>query len=178
MKEKMEHLYQKVNSKAFLKGKGTANEVLYYIYDYNPSEELEIRQSINYILKKSETKIININLLELLVRYFENEGIEALAEYEMTEGTYGLIKDIITPIIEDGSFIDLLKREIDDYEAVFITGVGSSFQFIRLHEIFSKLGDEKISVPIIGFYPGEYTMETLKLFGIFESQNYYRAFKL
>ncbi|MBC2579373.1 BREX protein BrxB domain-containing protein [Clostridium sp. DJ247] len=174
----MKELYNFIHSDRFLKSDGLANEVPYYIYDYNPKEELIMREKIELIIAKSKVKIININLLVLILEYFEDEGQEALFECEEYDGTKLFIRDVISPIIEDGSLMELLVSKIEGYDVLFITGVGSVFQFIGLHEVFSKLGDKKVSIPVIGFYPGTYTMETLSLFNIFESKNYYRAFKI
>lgn len=174
----MKELYDFVHNERFLKNEGLGNEVPYYIYDYNPKDELVMREKIALMIKKSKVSIININLFEIILEIFEEEGIEVLFEYEQEDGTKEFIKEVIDPSVEDGTLIEFINEKIRGYDVIFITGVGSVFQFIGLHEVLSKLGDKRIETPIIGFYPGVYTTETLRLFDLFESKNFYRAFKL
>lgn len=174
----MKELFDFINNDGFLKSKGSGNEVPYYIYDYNPKEEILMREKIEWVIKKSTIKIININLLEAVLELFKDEGMEALFEYEEDNGIKDLLKEVILPVVDEGQLIDLISRKIKGYDVVFITGVGSVFQFLRLHEVFDRLGRIKIDIPVVGFYPGTYTTETLQLFNLYESKNYYRAFKL
>lgn len=174
----MKDLFDFINNDGFLKSKGSGNEVPYYIYDYNPKDELLMREKIEWIIKKSTVKIVDVNLFEVMLELFKDDGVENLFEYEEEEGIKSLLKEVIVPVIDEGQLIDLISKKIQGYDVVFITGVGSAFQFIRLHEVFDRLGKIKINIPVIGFYPGTYTMETLHLFNIYESKNYYRAFKL
>lgn len=174
----MKELFDFINNDGFLKSKGSGNEVPYYIYDYNPKEELLMREKIEWIIKKSTINIVNINLLEVMLELFKEDGIEALYEYEEEEGIKALLKEVIVPVVDEGQLIDLISKKIQGFDVVLITGVGSVFQFLRLHEVFDRLGKIKLDIPIIGFYPGSYTTETLHLFNIYESKNYYRAFKL
>lgn len=180
----MNDLFDFINNEGFLKSKGSGNEVPYYIYDYNPKDELLMREKIEWIIKKANINIVNINLLEVMLELFKDDGMETLFEYEEAEDLDGLLNEVILPVIDnnkdnaESELINIIIKKIQDYDVIFITGVGSGFQFIRLHQILQKLSDRKIDMPIIGFYPGTYTMETLNLFNIFESKNYYRAFKL
>ena len=185
----MKELFDFINNEGFLKSKGSGNEVPYYIYDYNPKEELVMREKIEWIIKKATIKIVNINLFEVMLELFKDDGMETLFEYEEDEGLNAFLNEVILPVIneniengdnpeEDNPFIDLIIEKIQGNDVIFITGVGSAFQFMRLHQVLQKLSDKKMDMPIIGFYPGTYTMETLNLFNIYESKNFYRAFKL
>lgn len=185
----MKELFDFINNEGFLKSKGSGNEVPYYIYDYNPKEELVMREKIEWIIKKATIKIVNINLFEVMLELFKDDGMETLFEYEEEEGLNAFLNEVILPVIneniengdnpeEDNPFIDLIIEKIQGNDVIFITGVGSAFQFMRLHQVLQKLSDKKMDMPIIGFYPGTYTMETLNLFNIYESKNFYRAFKL
>lgn len=174
----MKDLFDFINNEEFLKSKGSGNEVLYYIYDYNPKEELLMREKVEWIIKKATIKIVNINLFEVMLELFKDDGMESLFEYEEEEGLNALLHEVILPVIDENKLIDSIIEKIQSNDVIFITGVGSAFQFIRLHQVLQKLADKKIDMPIIGFYPGTYTMETLNLFNIYESKNFYRAFKL
>ena len=174
----MDELYDFIHSDKFLQGIGLANEMPYYIFDYNPKEELRMRKEIEFIIEKSKLKILKIDLFQITFELFKDENMEELFEFEKSNGTRAFIKDMISPVIEEGSLIDLIVSKAEGFDILFITGVGNVFQFLRLHEIFAKLGNKYIKMPVVGFYPGTYTTEVLSLFNIFESKNYYRAFKI
>ena len=61
---------------------------------------------------------------------------------------------------------------------IFLTGVGKSHPIIASHNILNNLHQVLDSVPVVMFYPGEYSGQDLKLFGTMDSHNYYRAFRL
>jgi len=49
---------------------------------------------------------------------------------------------------------------------------------MRSHNILNNLQHVFDDVPVVMFYPGEYTGQSLTLFGRFFDDNYYRAFNL
>src|SRR5699024_1945620 len=76
-------------------------------------------------------------------------------------------------------FLDRIKNEIDDHNVIFITGVGQIYPFVRTHNILNNLQDIlEDKMPVILFYPGQYSEQDLQLFNKLESENYYRAFRL
>ena len=52
MKDRLKELIKKVNSDEFFNNRGLANEVPFYIFDYNPKYELEIRDFVKNKLKR------------------------------------------------------------------------------------------------------------------------------
>ena len=75
---------------------------------------------------------------------------------------------IISKILQE----DLTNR------VIFLTGVGKCHPIIASHNILNNLHQVLDSVPVVMFYPGEYSGQDLKLFGTMDSRNYYRAFRL
>ena len=71
----------------------------------------------------------------------------------------------------------------DDHQpgdVVFITGVGEIYPVMRLHGLFETLQQSGTfhDVPVVAFYPGHYTGQSLSLFSKLDDGNYYRAFDL
>ena len=71
----------------------------------------------------------------------------------------------------------------EEFDVLFITGVGEVFPFIRSHNILNNLQKEAKQKPTLMFFPGEYkhSLETgaaLVLFGRLEDDKYYRAFNI
>ncbi len=71
----------------------------------------------------------------------------------------------------------ILQEDLTD-SVVFLTGVGKCHPIIASHNILNNLHQVLDSVPVVMFYPGEYSGQDLKLFGTMDSRNYYRAFQL
>ncbi len=64
--------------------------------------------------------------------------------------------------------------------AVLLTGVGEVYPVLRLHGLFETLQQRGCfqNIPVVAFYPGVYTGQSLSLFGHMADGNYYRAFDL
>ena len=46
--ERLNQIEKKISDQSFLHNKGLGNEVGYYIFDYDPREELHVRNHIQY----------------------------------------------------------------------------------------------------------------------------------
>ena len=71
----------------------------------------------------------------------------------------------------------IMQTDLTD-SIVFLTGVGKCHPIIASHNILNNLHQVLDTVPVLMFYPGEYSGQDLKLFGTMDTHNYYRAFKL
>ena len=63
---------------------------------------------------------------------------------------------------------------------VLLTGVGEVYPVLRLHGLFETLQQRGCfqNIPVVAFYPGVYTGQSLSLFNSLKDGNYYRAFDL
>jgi hypothetical protein len=61
---------------------------------------------------------------------------------------------------------------------LLLSGLGNAWPLVRGHELLSALQGVMGNTPLILFYPGSYSGRDLHPFGMIESRNYYRAFKL
>ena len=69
-----------MNSDEFFNNRGLANEVPFYIFDYNPKYELEIRDFVKNSLlinleNNTRLKAVEIDLFELLLESMKNDNI-------------------------------------------------------------------------------------------------------
>lgn len=166
----------------FLKNKGLGNEVGYYIFDYPPTEELRVRERIDY-LKKGMPNIIEYDLYELSISLLESKNyLQKTFELEEQKGTEdvckGLSKFLRLTNQDNNLILNHIVENTPDNSIVFITGVGKVFPFIRSHIVLNNLHQKLYKVPVVMFFPGEYTGQKLRLFNTIIDDNYYRAFKL
>ncbi len=184
IRERLDLIIPKIRESKFLEGRGLGNEISFYIFDYNPKDELLIREYVKRIKKEfekadSKVKIIEFDLYELILDLTKEMGIfDDIFEMELNEGKDAL-HSALGEFCEDPSiFINKMKEESESYDIIFITGVGKIFPFLRSHTLLNNLMGQINRKPLIMFYPGVYNELALKLFGKLEDNNYYRAFRL
>lgn len=189
--EKINLIENKINSQDFLKNRGLANEVGYYIFDYPPKYELYIREQLkSIILRVNSTdrgyKIIEIDLFELLISILKNEGyLEDFFTLEQEEGFVTLAEAMVETLgLDETSDLNLMVTKIvetvrdNGKSVIFLTGIGKCYPIIRSHNILNNLHQVMDASPVVLFFPGQFSGQDLKLFNTLESHNYYRAFPL
>lgn len=182
LKNRFEELETKLKQEKFLKGRGTGNDLSFYVFDYNPKDEINVRHKINNVVKKfnklDENKIKVFDLYKMFIEFLKEQDIfDQIKEMEVDEGKEYTF-NAITPFISEEMYINKIANEFKDYEIIFITGVGKVYPFMRSHYILNKLHAVINKKPLVMFYPGQYTGQDLKLFNRFMDDNYYRAFPI
>jgi hypothetical protein len=165
---------------------GTANDMKFYIFDYNPQDEIAIRNEIKKI-KNRNSEIIEFDLYEMMLDIIDGQGytqdvIFAEKDYDKQH----LLSEILQPILsveeDDNEFLDKFKVVQDDgTKIILITGVGKAYPVMRSHTILNNLQNIFKRNPVVMMYPGRYETKkvmTLRLFDRLDDDNYYRAFPL
>jgi len=75
------------------------------------------------------------------------------------------------------------KMDEEEFDVMFITGVGEVFPYIRSHTVLNNLQSTAKDRPTVMFFPGEYKQSleegaSLDLFGKLHDDKYYRAFNI
>ena len=166
---------------------GTANDLKFYIFDYNPKDELLIRAEVKKLLSKNPD-ITEFDLYEMMLSIIEDEGyMEDVLRMEKDYDKDPLLREIFQPLLsvdeEENPFLDKFKYGVPDdgRHIVLITGVGKAFPIIRSHTILNNLHSIFRRNPVVMMYPGRYELknaQTLRLFERLDDDNYYRAFPL
>lgn len=165
---------------------GTANDMKFYIFDYNPQDEYMIRTEVQK-LKSRNSNIIEFDLYELMLEIIEEQGyMEDVILAEKDYDKQHLLSEIFQPILsveeDNNEFLEKFKVINDDgTKIILITGVGKSYPIIRSHTILNNLQSIFKRNPVVMLYPGRYETKkamTLRLFDRLDDDNYYRAFPL
>jgi hypothetical protein len=166
---------------------GTANDLKFYIFDYNPKDELLIRKETKK-LKSRNPDILEFDLYEMMLDIINEEGY--LEDIQRMESDYEkdlLLREVFQPLLSveenANNFLDKFKNGVEDdgQSIILITGVGKAFPIIRSHTILNHLQSIFRRNPVVMMYPGRYEIKntmTLKLFERLDDDNYYRAFPL
>lgn len=187
LNERFIELEDRMTSVESLTRYGTANDMKFYIFDYNPRDEHVIRNEVKK-LKNRNQDIIEFDLYEMMLEIIEEQGymedvIRAETEYDKEH----LLSEIFQPILSveetDNEFLEMFKTRTEDdgNKIILITGVGKSYPVIRSHTILNNLQSIFRRNPVVMMYPGRYETKkamTLRLFDRLDDDNYYRAFPL
>lgn len=185
--ERFTMLEYDLSDASVLLDKGKANEIPFFIFDYDPKDELLVRDEIIKI-KNANPNIIEFDLFNMIVELLQDDGyLNIVKNYEKEYDSQYLLSQLFQPFLsleaDDNPFINkIIENSIDDKNhIILITGVGKSYPIIRSHTILNKIQPIIKNAPVVMMYPGRYNQKTtmcLKLFDKLSDDNYYRAFPL
>ena len=77
--ERLDKIWNRISDDEFLANKGVANEVRYYVFDYEPVDELIVRDKISQLKSKNNPDadgftIIEFDLYQIIIDILENRG--------------------------------------------------------------------------------------------------------
>ncbi|MCG7380060.1 DUF1788 domain-containing protein [Paenibacillus sp. ACRSA] len=183
IKSKLDKIIPKIREDKFIEGKGLGNEISFYVFDYEPENELLVRDYILHVLKEfsyegSGRKLIEFDLYKMLIEIAKEKRIyDRIPQMEEKQGKDTLFK-AMSNFAKPEIFLQKIKDQMQDHNVVLITGVGKVYPFVRSHNILNNLQEVLDKTPVIMFFPGKYDGLTLRLFDRFKDDNYYRAFRL
>jgi len=161
------------------------NELGFWIFDYAPEHELQVRAYLNFLpslmaRQHPDIKIAQVNLLEVLKDYLTERGfLDKAIAMQKSKGDAALLKALRGPLHMDKFAPYLIRHSLShEPDIVLLTGVGSLWPMVRAHSLLNALHGPLGHKPLVLFYPGRYDGQTMSLFKRIESNNYYRAFAL
>ena len=185
--EKLDKIWDRISEDKFLKNVGVGGEVRYYVFDYEPMDELVVREKIENLKKRNKPdadgfQIVEFDLYKLIIGILEERGyIDKCIAFEESKGLeylYNAVAKLLRLTTDNNLIVTKIVNETPENSVVFLTGVGKAYPFLRSHNILNNLHQVLDKVPVIMFYPGCWNGKTLSLFGTIDDGNYYRAFPL
>lgn len=182
---RLNKILPKILSDDFLSGRGIGNEIGFYIFEYPPENELQVREHLAALLhhiakERPDLRVKHINLFDFVLEYLQSRNLlEKAVKMQQERGDDALQKALAAPLHEN-KLAPLLAAEAnpEQHDIVLLSGVGSAWPLLRTHTLLSNLHPMMGQTPLVMFYPGRYDGQSLRLFGKLKNNNYYRAFKL
>lgn len=187
LNKRLDEMEAAIKKPSFRTSSGRANEVNYWIFDYPPERELEVRERIEYMKKKNskgtdDFELVVFDLYDIIIDYLEGKNfMDKCFQFEQKKGLDRITKAVNNSmkINDDDSFIvRYIKDHTPGNAVVFLTGVGKCYPILRSHKVLNNLHQAFVRVPVVMFFPGTYNEQELILFNEIKDDNYYRAFKL
>ena len=156
-----------------------------YIFDYDPSKEMYIRERIDFLKKKCESSGFNVrafDLYDIIVQISKDKGfLEKNFEFEQKKGLDRVVKAIgnmLRITTPDNLVVRYIEEHSENADVIFLTGIGKCYPLFRAHNVLNNLNGVVHKIPVVMFYPGSYDGQYLVLFSQIRDDNHYRAFKL
>ncbi len=187
LNKRLDEMEAAIKKPSFRASSGKANEVNYWIFDYPPERELEVRERIEYMKNKNskgtdDFELVVFDLYDIIIDYLEEKNfMDKCFQFEQKKGLDRITKAVNNSmkINDDDSFIvQYIKDHTPENAVVFLTGVGKCYPILRSHKVLNNLHQAFVRVPVVMFFPGTYNEQELILFNDIKDDNYYRAFKL
>ncbi|MDR0881101.1 MAG: DUF1788 domain-containing protein [Candidatus Adiutrix sp.] len=189
IKERFDHLWAVISSRRFLQKQGLGNEVPFFICPFKAEDLLEMQKLQGGLvnrLAQAGVRVLEINLYDLSIDILKQRGIwTQLIEMEATvpkEQFKELLQGVLDPETHLAPAI-AARLAGPDFDALFLSGVGEVFPYVRSHNVLNNLQSTAKDKPTVLFFPGAYTHSpesgaSLDLFGRLHDDKYYRAFNI
>lgn len=195
----IKELDDKLNSPGF---QDTENGDLFYnffIYQYPPEQEYDIRRQIqefktNLIRPTNYVDVLTLNLFEEFCNYLDQKKFlrhPSMLKYQLEKEqadpqTAQTTQDSLTRYAHSPEFLQYIHARVnahitlkDDYRRpyVFLHGIGSMYPYLRVNEFLALYEDynDTSRYKILVFYPGCREQNSFRLFGTLPDNHTYRA---
>ena len=183
--ERLNAILPRITEGNFLQKKGLGNEIPFYVFDYPPEEELRMREHIAFLEDRlakqySHIRFKHVRLFHLMIEHLKDRGnIDKAYVLECEKGSEALWK-ALSASVKPERFVGIIseKYNLSESDLVLISGVGTIWPWVRAHSLLNNLQSITGDASVVLFYPGKYSGQSFQLFGRFDENNYYRAFRL
>lgn len=183
--ERLNELPERLLADDVRHGRGLGNELGFFIFDYDPGVELQVRRQIPSIITRMATlepsySVASVNMFgEIIGSLQDQDLLKRAIELEQEMGlveTLDALRQAVSPA-------DVAKRIVTKFppeqnDLYLLHGIGSAYPLMRAHALLSNLHSPLQGKPLVMFFPGRFTGRRLVLFGKLQDDHYYRAFRL
>mgnify|MGYP001201175329 CR=1 FL=1 len=188
IKERLDKILPELRKESFMENKGLGNEIGFYIFDYDPEDEMLVRDHIKFLKDKvnnnttNKIRIVEFDLYNVMLEIIEERGyLEKTMQMEEKQGSAKILKAIKKTLrltSKNNLFVKYIQDRVEENDIVFLTGVGKAWPIVRSHTVLNNLHPVIDKNPLVLFFPGSYDGTELVLFNEIHDDNYYRAFSL
>ena len=177
--QRIDEILPKVIDPNFRKNKGLGNEIGFYVFDYNPEDELLVRDRVEFIKEKAKgaygLNIVEFDLYDIILELLDTKGyLKKNFEIEGKKGSEFILnatKKTLRLTLENDLVVQYISERLEGSDIVFLTGVGKAWPIIRSHTILNNLHRIVEEQPLVMFFPGNYDGGALMLFNNLKDDN-------
>ena len=179
-----ENILKICSSQGFLKMESLGGEIPFWIAPYHIEHQELVDNEIENLLHKLSQNGQNplvIDLFELMCYIVKTHiGLETMFGIQEKKKPAKFMRALKSVVDIQDAFVPEISKKLQEaeYDMLLIKGVGSVYPVIRSHAILNNLQSTVTEIPTLMFFPGEYSGQSLNLFGRLKDDNYYRAFNI
>jgi len=184
--ERLNQILPRLTSKELLNNEGLSNEIGFWVFDYPPEFELEMRSFLADVIEPALAKhhppirFATVNVFDLAIGLLEERKLlDKALDMQLAQGDDKALESLRRVLKEDKLAERLVSQiDVDNQDLVILTGVGSAYPILRTHTLLSALHPLMKDTPLLMLYPGKYDGYSFRLFNKLSEDHYYRAFRL
>lgn len=184
--QRLNQVLPRLLSADVLDNRGAGGEIGFWIFDYPPEREMDMRLWLDDVIvpgiqkQRPELRYAVVDLFqEVIALLQERKLLDKAYEMQLKKGDDALLASLRSVLKEDRLAARLVeKHDVAQLDLLIIRGVGAVYPMLRTHTLLSALHPHMRETPLLMFYPGRYDGLSLKLFNKLSDDNYYRAFRL
>lgn len=186
LEDRLNQILPRITSRDFLDSKGLGNEIGFWIFDYPPEREVDVRDFLTGTVLPALPKQIppvraaTVNLLHLVTEILEERKLlDKTFEMQAGKGDDATLVALRSVLKEDRLAQKIASQfDVPNLDLLILTGVGAVYPMLRTHTLLSALHPIMGNTPLLMFFPGRYDGHSLRLFNTLSEDHYYRAFRL
>ena len=185
-RSRLNKIADRLSTDELLSNKGLGNEIGFWIFDYPPERELEVRSFIDGVLlpgmakRQPALRPAVVNLFNLIIELLEDRKLLGrVLDIQTTKGDAAALT-ALRPVLKEDKLAERIASQVDfdQIDMLLLTGVGAAYPMLRSHTLLAGLQATMKDKPVVMFYPGRYDGFSLRLFNKLADDHYYRAFRL
>jgi hypothetical protein len=184
--DRLNQILPRITSRDFLDSKGLGNEIGFWIFDYPPEREVDVRDFLSGTVLPALPKQVppiraaTVNLLQLVTEILEERKLlDKTFEMQAGKGDDSTLVALRSVLKEDRLAQKIATQfDVASLDLLILTGVGAVYPMLRTHTLLSALHPIMGNTPLLMFFPGRYDGHSLRLFNTLAEDHYYRAFRL
>ena len=186
LEDRLNQILPRITSRDFLDSKGLGNEIGFWIFDYPPEREVDVRDFLTGTVLPALPRQIppvraaTVNLLQLVTEILEERKLlDRTFEMQSGKGDDSTLAALRSVLKEDRLAQKIATQfDVASLDLLILTGVGAVYPMLRTHTLLSALHPIMGDTPLLMFFPGRYDGHSLRLFNTLAEDHYYRAFRL
>jgi len=186
LEDRLNQILPRITSRDFLDSKGLGNEIGFWIFDYPPEREVDVRDFLTGTVLPALPRQIppvraaTVNLLHLVTEILEERKLlDKTFEMQAGKGDDATLVALRSVLKEDRLAQKIASQfDVPNLDLLILTGVGAVYPMLRTHTLLSALHPIMGNTPLVMFFPGRYDGHSLRLFNTLSEDHYYRAFRL
>ena len=130
--ERLNQMLPRVTSPAFLSGQGIGNEIACYIFDYPATDELKVREHVEFMMDRfdkhhSDLRVLHLDLFDVVIGYLKKRGLfDKVLKMQEAKGGSAALRSLKGPLAAE-KIRDFMAEEyhLEDQDLLLLSGVGS-----------------------------------------------------